>query len=315
MRFRLRGNLPNDLVTKPSCSPPSEARALAAPSRATCAPPKHLPCSAMTLGMELAQASGDSGLHAGGAPSALGRQLLSRRLRGSARRMPTKAWPPTITSVIVTLPGAIPGMIQASAAGRSRHRCSAYAASRTSAVQRSREAMALAERDSHPVNHGAGADGLQRRPPHATRAARGTTLGGKGDRAVHRVRHAAAAWPGTCLLRLGARRCGAAGRRHPPDARGDCGDRRNRRRHGNGLLPLRAGTRLRRARRGKRRACRFWSGRSTRLPNLARTISCRSYCAPRESCCRGWIQPTMLPKAGSSNRWPQPASRVRDCPN
>jgi predicted ATPase len=41
---------------------------------------------------------------------------------------------------------------------------------------------------------------------------------------------------------------------------------------------------------------------STFWPNRPRSISCRSYCAPRVSCCQRSTQPTKLPKAGSIDR-------------
>ena len=75
-----------------------------------------------------------------------------------ANFMRAMAWPPMITSGIVTLPGAMPDTTPVYAAGRFPHRCSSCAASPDQAVARSREAIALAERDLHPLSTGAGAD-------------------------------------------------------------------------------------------------------------------------------------------------------------
>ena len=112
-----------------------------------------------TLGMELAQASGDSAYMLEAHHQLWGVNFYLGDYETSERTCRTRAWPPTITSGIVTLPGAIPGTTQASAAGRSRHRCSAYAASRTarSSVARSDRAWPSATRI--PFSRGPGAVG------------------------------------------------------------------------------------------------------------------------------------------------------------
>ena len=68
-----------------------------------------------------------------------------------AQRMPNKAWPPTITSAIVTLPGAIPGTIPGVCCRSFSAQMLCICGKPDSAIRRSREAIALAERDSHPV--------------------------------------------------------------------------------------------------------------------------------------------------------------------
>ena len=68
-------------ATRPSSSPRCEARAPTAPSRATCAPPKTLGHQCQSLGLELAQASGDSAFMLEAHHQLWGDQLLSRRLR------------------------------------------------------------------------------------------------------------------------------------------------------------------------------------------------------------------------------------------
>ena len=136
--------------------------------------------------------------------------------------------------------------------------------------------MALAERDSHPVTwprpswrfsvvhlmrreplrHGFG---RKRRSPLCTDFAMPLLLG-----------------QARVYLRLGA--CGArtAGRRHSRDARGDRGHLRDRRRHGDGVLPLRAGTRLRRCGEAEEGLAAAGARRSTRSPRLTRPTSCRA---------------------------------------
>ena len=105
------------------------------------------------------------------------------------------------------------------------------------ALDRCREAMALAERVAHPLTMALAQWAfsyvhLMRREPDA-----GAPLGGKGGCAVGEVCPAASPLPGQIPTRLGTSRSGTADGGNRRDARGPDRHQRDRSRDGNAVLP------------------------------------------------------------------------------
>ena len=228
-------------------------------------------------------------LRAGGAPSALGRQLLSRRLRDQRKRMPNQgmatydyerhrhlAW---------GYAGHDPGVCCRSFSAQMLCICGKP----DSAIQRSREAIALAERDSHPVSLAQAQLGfsvvhLMRREPAEGRRWAEKAIALCTEFAMPLLLGQARVFFGWALAGVGQLDEGIRA-----DARGDrerspgpardmgtayylCALARACGEHGEASEGLAAaGAGVRHARQDR-----------------ARRISCRSYCAPRESCCRRW---------------------------
>ncbi len=209
-RFQLRGSSPNGSGTMPSYSLPSEVRAPAEPSLATCAPPTGSRCNAIDSGWNWPRLPGiplyvlEAHHQLWGVNFYLGDYKTSDEHAGHGmaiydhERHRHLAWGYT---------GHDPGVCCRSFLAQTLCICGKP----DQAIQRSRDAVALAERDSHPLSlaqaqMAASVVHLMRREPGEA-----GRLGGKGDRSMHRVRTAAFAWPVSRLLRLGACRPGSIG--------------------------------------------------------------------------------------------------------
>ena len=300
--FDCARDLPNSSGTKPSCSPPSEARALAAPSRAICAPPKLSPSSARRSAWSLRRLPAISAYmleahhQLWGVNFYLGDYKTSEAHanQGMAtydyERHRHLAWGYT---------GHDPGVC-----------CRSFSAQMLCICGKPDRRSGGREKRSHwpsamriPFSRGPGADGAS---ASSTSCDASRTRDDAG-----RKRQSPLCTDFVMPLLLGQARvffgwalagAGAAGRGHPPDARGDC-DRSPEPAPTWEWLTTSARWRVPAASTARQaKGLRFWSGRSTLSPNQARAISCRSYCAPRVSCCRAGPSATKLPKAGSSNR-------------